>query len=924
MLLLSHFCSGSGTTSAVELLIDCIGIKQNNNDNSINNNNRPIIFIGPYEHHSNLIPWRECGCEIIMIPEEGGNIDFIYLEKQLKKYNNRYKIGTFTAASNVTGIICNIHLIASLLHQYNTLCFIDCATATPYCKIDMNPTTTSSYLDAIMISPHKIIGGINTPGILIIKKHLINQYKPPNRSGGGTVFYVTSNHHRFLSNRIERYEGGTPNIIGIIRIGLIYLYKRQIESLYQKIVTVQQQEQQKQEHNHLVSSSDNIITNHKNKNIFIPKTIQEFDIATYKSIVQYLNLNAPNLILLGQNSFHSTNHNNNHLPIFSFLIRFQKRFLHYNYVCAILNDVFGIQSRGGCQCSGPYSQTLLGLTTQKTMNDKNQIPNHFNICLENALIRYKERAELLRPGYTRLSLPYKGLTTEMIDYVLQALVWVSKYGWSLMCQYRCNHRTGEWRHANRQGKPLGTKDERKWLNHYNVFHETMNDTNVSHEEIIHQRRDGESINKILQQSLKNAEEILHHAKSDHKSIVEVLKMGNADLGNDEDDDINLEELRWYVYPKECAQALVDGVSVWDPLDDTTMGAIQPNRKLEENNQVQQESNPNDETSESNCDRKRKEPYNNSEARVTDKESSSMNGEIISQNHVVEVDAARVIEMSTSFVASTKQQKKAPRDSTSWGHVASIADEKKERKQEPIKELTKCQNTKTLIQEDQLLSAKKVKKFRRVKPPSKIMRAATQAIIQWDMIQNGDKLLLGLSGGKDSLALLHCLLEFQRILPIKFEIEVCTIDPMTPSFDPSPLIPYVESFGLKYHYMKDNIVERANASGKQGNIVSSLCAFCARMKRGNLYTCARQNNCNKLVLAQHLDDCAESFMMSVMHNGTLRTMKANYSIDAGDLSVIRPLIYCRESLMTDFAKSQQLPVINENCPACFEEPKERAR
>jgi len=193
-----------------------------------------------------------------------------------------------------------------------------------------------------------------------------------------------------------------------------------------------------------------------------------------------------------------------------------------------------------------------------------------------------------------------------------------------------------------------------------------------------------------------------------------------------------------------------------------------------------------------------------------------------------------------------------------------------------------------------------------------------------MLKDGDRLLLGLSGGKDSLSLLHCLMEIQRKLPIKFEIEVCTIDPMTPSFDPSPLIPYVESLGLKYHYIRDDIVSRATSSGRDGKMVSSLCAFCARMKRGNLYSTARKAKCNKLVLAQHLDDCAESLMMSIMHNGFLRTMKANYQIDAGDISVIRPMVYCRESLMTDFAKSVNLPVINENCPACFEEPKERAR
>ena len=275
-----------------------------------------------------------------------------------------------------------------------------------------------------------------------------------------------------------------------------------------------------------------------------------------------------------------------------------------------------------------------------------------------------------------------------------------------------------------------------------------------------------------------------------------------------------------------------------------------------------------------------------------------------------------------------QRKKPQRDSSTWGST----------KPAPLIAVPVAETTSTTTASaDSSTSApltsscnpsnpmsSKKKRGRGVKPPPKLMRYITQAMIQWDMVKEGDRLLLGLSGGKDSLSLLHCLLEFQRKLPINFEIEVCTIDPMTPSFDPSPLIPYVESLGLKYHYIRDDIVSRASTSGKDGKVVSSLCAFCARMKRGNLYTCARRNNCNKLVLAQHLDDCAESFLMSVMHNGFLRTMKAHYEINAGDLSVIRPMVYCRESLMTDFAKAANLPVINENCPACFEEPKERAR
>ena len=109
-----------------------------------------------------------------------------------------------------------------------------------------------------------------------------------------------------------------------------------------------------------------------------------------------------------------------------------------------------------------------------------------------------------------------------------------------------------------------------------------------------------------------------------------------------------------------------------------------------------------------------------------------------------------------------------------------------------------------------------KRIRHVRPPPKLMQLVTQAVFQWDMIQEGDRLLLGLSGGKDSLSLLHCLLELQRKLPIKFELEVCTIDPMTPSFDPSPLIPYVEqTLGLKYYYIRDDIVARAASAGKDG-------------------------------------------------------------------------------------------------------------
>jgi tRNA(Ile)-lysidine synthase TilS/MesJ/selenocysteine lyase/cysteine desulfurase len=898
------------------------------------------VFVGPYEHHSNLVPWRESGCEIVMVPEcqVTHTVDFVFLERSLQKpeYEKRLKMGTFTAASNVTGKLCDVDRIAASLHRHVALAFFDYATASSYTKIDMNPVPSELFpstslvaKDAVFLSPHKMLGGVGTPGVLIIKKYLVSQVNAPSRSGGGTVFYVTNTHHRFLSNRIERYEGGTPNVAGIMRVGLTFLMKRKAESKYRVLRDQQEGEQYSN----------------------VPRSIEDYDCSTYVKVASYLKKHAPNLVLLGNDDG-----NNRNLPVFSFLIRFGKRFLHYNYVCAILNDVFGIQSRGGCQCAGPYSQKLLGLVD---LTEEGERPNVRNEEIEDALYRFKERAELLRPGYTRLSLPFKGTRAAETDYVMKALVWVARNGWALMCQYRCSHRTGEWRHHNRQGKPLG-RDERRWLSHYNLGI-------VDADQVTENNPVASANNVVLDEALANADKILAVAKTDHRSIAEAIKMVDADLVLGKDDDGKLEELRWYVYPKECALLLSEGRL--EPLDEgnVIVGALDP---LARSSPVERGYLTND--------RKRK-PWVNVDASVQraasdpmDIESSEAivfrdgehNGkarlkEIIegvedeelskccevfdanagewtlldvfvrdtvetvkadANKYVTEVEVTDATELVTG-----NARKKASRTSSTWGQRNDMPHSSGQLTEGDLGASSMdVENGPGSSFPPSAGVGSKKPRFRHVKPPPKLMRMATQAIVQWDMIKDGDRLLLGLSGGKDSLSLLHCLLEFQRKLPIRFEIDVCTIDPMTPSFDPSPLIPYVESLGLKYHYIRDDIVSRASNAGNDGKMVSSLCAFCARMKRGNLYSCARRNNCNKLVLAQHLDDCAESLMMSMMHNGFLRTMKANYPIDAGDISVIRPLIYARESLMTEFAKAKNLPVINENCPACFEEPKERAR
>lgn len=208
----------------------------------------------------------------------------------------------------------------------------------------------------------------------------------------------------------------------------------------------------------------------------------------------------------------------------------------------------------------------------------------------------------------------------------------------------------------------------------------------------------------------------------------------------------------------------------------------------------------------------------------------------------------------------------------------------------------------------------------IKPPKSLLSAVGKAIGDYAMIREGDRVLLGLSGGKDSLALLHVLLALQKKAPIRFELAACTVDPQSAAFDPSPLKPYMAALGVPYFYESQPIVEEAKKILKEGD---SYCAYCSRMRRGILYRVARENGFNVLALAQHLDDLAETFLLSAFFGGKLRTMKPSYLNDAGDVRVIRPFAYVRERQTAAFAKSAELPVIIDNCPACFGDGAERA-
>ena len=205
-----------------------------------------------------------------------------------------------------------------------------------------------------------------------------------------------------------------------------------------------------------------------------------------------------------------------------------------------------------------------------------------------------------------------------------------------------------------------------------------------------------------------------------------------------------------------------------------------------------------------------------------------------------------------------------------------------------------------------------------KIPKSIIKPVGKAVTEFEMIKEGDHILLGLSGGKDSLSLLHILRHLQRHAPINFSISAITVDPEIEGFEPSRLKQYLAELNIPYFYESHDMTKQAEEQMKN----DSFCSFCSRMKRGIMYSVARRENCNVLVLGQHLDDLAESFLMSAFQGGQLRTMKANYTNQDGDIRIIRPMIYVRERQLAEFAKEVELPVIPDSCPACFDMPTER--
>ncbi|GIZ00747.1 hypothetical protein CEXT_38281 [Caerostris extrusa] len=456
--------AGNGSTSAVSKLIHALNIKL-----------PVVIFVGPFEHHSNLLPWREINAKIVRIKETtNGLVDLHHLEAELKL------IWEVLNLSSNTGVLTDDKSVSILLPLFNLeLCVSDSL---------LQPQDEGlAYKDAIFISPHKFVGGPDTQVFLIAKKKLL-QNPIPSEPGGGTIFFVSRSTHRYLKDVEMREEGGTPSIIGAIRAGMAFQLKEAI--------------------GHAVIA--------KRENQICQMTFNAWE-------------NIQELHLLGSTSV-------SRLPIFSFVIRHPQSglYLHHNFVCALLNDLFGIQTRSGCACAGPYALDLLGINEDLALRFDKLLAE--NKSLDRTHLRrigeYSER-EVLRPGFIRLTLPFF-MPDDDINFVLKAVALVAKNGWKLLPQYSFNPETGEWKHIKRQ-----IFLSRKWLGSisYKTGHFSVKEDCTGDVTIMNSKDLLEESEKIFQTSA---------VVSAKKFTPDQQLIFDADSS----------DLRWFLLPSEAKQYIL--------------------------------------------------------------------------------------------------------------------------------------------------------------------------------------------------------------------------------------------------------------------------------------------------------------------------------------------------------------------------------
>lgn len=368
--------TGSGATGAVDKLVRALAM--------MGLDEGAVVFVGPYEHHSNDLPWRESGATLVRVPlNEGGGICLETLERELSAHAGApLKVGAFSAASNVTGIRSDLRAIARLLHAHGGWCVADFAAAAPYIPVRLAETAPGAgdRIDAAVLSPHKYPGGPGASGVLIADRGFFASERPT-LTGGGTVSYVTAEGHRYVTDPEHREEGGTPAIVDNIRAGMVLQLKRDMDEAR-------------------VEARETVLT----------RRMEE----ALRAI--------PGVELLGPS-------NVPRVGIFSFNVRSRGRLLHHNYVVALLNDLFGIQARGGCSCAGPYGHALLNIDATTTARHEAAV---------------QEGHTAFRPGWARLGVNWFFDEAD-VDHIAAAIRFVAERGLEMLPHYRLDVAEGVWR-----------------------------------------------------------------------------------------------------------------------------------------------------------------------------------------------------------------------------------------------------------------------------------------------------------------------------------------------------------------------------------------------------------------------------------------------------------------------------------------------
>ncbi|HLA64867.1 MAG TPA: aminotransferase class V-fold PLP-dependent enzyme, partial [Rhodothermales bacterium] len=351
---------------------------------------RPVVFVGPYEHHSNEVTWREGVCDVVEVELcPSGRLDLADLEAKLQdpRWVGRRKLGSFSAASNVTGVWAPVHEIARLLHRHGAPALFDFAAAGPYVEIDMNPAgDPEGRLDAVFLSPHKFLGGPGAAGLLVFDGALYPADLPPTVGGGGTVVYVTPHGHDFTSDVEARESAGTPGLFQVLRAALALEVKRAV----------------------------GVVAIHAREGAHLARALARWAEAG----VEVLGPADPD-VRLGIVSFNMAPGSDGH-------------YLHPRFVTALLNDLFGIQSRAGCSCAGPYGHRLLGI-------DEDRAERYRGLALEGR--------HGIKPGWCRVGFHYSMDDAEA-DYLIEAVAFVAAHGRRFLPFYRFDVASGAWTHRD--------------------------------------------------------------------------------------------------------------------------------------------------------------------------------------------------------------------------------------------------------------------------------------------------------------------------------------------------------------------------------------------------------------------------------------------------------------------------------------------